>query len=1085
MKRRILSILLALCMLLTMLPITAMAVGATATNIQVTEAEYYATGALEKITAQFGWAQAGVTGRLVLQTKRLRSAGENGTDSIYGDFTNFGHYAGDFDSFDDVLAYDQAQDGVFGIVAYSDETVVTNGTDNNTATFEFESTDLPLDKNGLYYVYFWTYYREMYYPDNLFLVIQVKDGVVSYTPAIEGNGDRNSYDQNAFEEIVTEETYNVYVFPGANMTLTSGAQAQSGLNGSMTPVVFTANAGYEFPEDYAVTPVNGIMVRRDSASQITVLGKPTADAIINLPAASAAAPVQPTEQEILNDNWPYGKNMTSTAVTLTVAVSNPANATYAWYQEIDGEEDMQVGTAKDLVLSSPVSGSCYYCVVDGSLTSETVKIVKPDSSWTKPYNSYYITNGIVAYMVNGVKFDVVGLYTKNDTNYMLNTSYSSFWSMYSTDDAEPSAGTSDQTPLDDLWVAFNKEDDCAVYFVADLADGQQAFAFGADTQLGNNVTSGSYADSAALIAELEGSVLKHISLIGAASEEDAKASDPSFVIAPVEETPADRFWIGYYSNRNAYAYNNNSGTGYTTTNINGTDVTTAVENHDSGMTMSWLNVESGGTVGFLFKVGKVADTGATETPAEATVTFYANGQGTAPAAQTVAVGQTAAEPTAPTATGYTFGGWYTDADCTTAWNFSDAVDEDLDLYAKWTVNNYTVTWIVDGEEDVDTYAYGAAVTVPADPEKVGHTFAGWGASVPATMPAENLTFTAQWTVNNYTVTWIVDGEEDVDTYAYGAAVTVPADPEKVGHTFAGWGASVPATMPAENLTFTAQWTVNVYNIIYNTENGEICGEYPTTYTYGETVTLPDRVKRTGYLFRGWLNEDGEVITEIPAGTVGDVEVTANWILNPLVLLPFLGSSDPENCARGNSCPLCDFTDLDPKAWYHDGIHFALEEGIMNGTGEKTFSPNAATSRAMVVTILYRMEGSPAASMQKAFSDVSYDTWYGAAVSWAAANGIVEGYEDGTFRPNTAITREQLAAILYRYAAYKGDWTVDYHTENVLAAYPDAASVSGYAVKALNWAVAEGLINGMDGALNPRGTATRAQAAAILYRYLAK
>ena len=205
----------------------------------------------------------------------------------------------------------------------------------------------------------------------------------------------------------------------------------------------------------------------------------------------------------------------------------------------------------------------------------------------------------------------------------------------------------------------------------------------------------------------------------------------------------------------------------------------------------------------------------------------------------------------------------------------------------------------------------------------------------------------------------------------------------------------------------------------------------------------------------------------------------------MVLLPFLGHSDPENCSRGTGCPLHDFSDLDPKAWYHDGIHFALEEGLMNGTGGNTFSPNAAITRGMVVTILYRVEGSPAASLQKSFSDVSYDAWYGAAVSWAAANGIVTGDDDGTFRPNAAITREQMAAILGRYAAYKGDYTVDYYTENALSAYPDAGSVSGYAVKYMNWAVSEGLINGMDGKLNPTGTATRAQAAAILYRYLTK
>lgn len=956
MKKRIVSLLLTLCMVFTMLPVTALAA---AVDIEITDVEYYSTGALKSVTTEFGWDTGSATGRLVLQSKRLRSAGEEGTSAAYGDFTNFGYYGSSFDSFDEVLEYDAAN-GTFDIVSSSDETAVQMGKDDHSVTFAFDASDMPLDKNGLYYIYFWTWYSSNYYPDNLFMVIQVKDGAVSYTPAT----GRNEYDESAFEEIVTEETYDVTVTPGANMTLVSGSESQTDLNGSMTPVVYTANAGYEFPADYAVTAVNGIMVRRDSASQISVLGKPTADAAITLTDASVAAPVVPSEVELLNDGWPYGKDMTSSSVTLTVAVSDASNATFEWYLEAADGEDQKVGSGKELTLSNPVSGSRYYCVVNGELTSETVEIVKPDDSWTKPSSSYYITNGTIAYMVNGEIFDVVGRYVVGENTYMINTSYGRNWDMYSSSDAEPEAdsvyGDDGNARLDDLWVAFDADDTTAVYFRADLADGQQAFAFGCDTQLASGKIV--YSDSAALIASLDNGVLQHVAMIGAKSEAEAKATDASFVIAP-NGAAASRFWLGYYSSRQAYAYNSAFGTGYRTTNIGGTDVTTAVEDHDSGMTMSWLNVPAGGTVDFLFKVGKVADTGAAEPVQDATVTFHANGHGTAPEAQTVTIGDTAEEPAAPTETGYTFGGWYTDEACTTAWDFETAVTEDLDLYAKWTVN--------------------------------------------------------------------------------------------------------------------------VYDIIYNEEGGEIQGQYPETYTYGVAVTLPTEVRRLGFIFRGWLDADGEVITEIAAGTVGDVEVTAKWVLNPIVLVPILGGNDPKHCSRGSSCPIYDFTDADTRAWYHDGVHYALDKGLMNGVGDGKFAPNAATSRAMVVTILYRLEGAPAASTQKVFSDVSYNSWYGAAVSWAAANGIVEGYEDGTFRPNTAITREQLAAILYRYAAYAGDWTVDYYVDSVLGSFGDSGTISGYAVKAMNWAVAEGLINGMDGALNPRGTATRAQAAAILYRFLEK
>ena len=289
-------------------------------------------------------------------------------------------------------------------------------------------------------------------------------------------------------------------------------------------------------------------------------------------------------------------------------------------------------------------------------------------------------------------------------------------------------------------------------------------------------------------------------------------------------------------------------------------------------------------------------------------------------------------------------------------------------------------------------------------------------------------------------------------------------------------------MPAEDLTFTAQWTPNVYNITYNAKPGAIRGEYPTTYTYGVPQTLPTDVNRFGYLFCGWRNAEGELLTEIAAGTIGDVALTADWG-DLIVLAPTQPDAEGDDCYRGEGCPMNEFSDLDPHAWYHDGIHYALAENLMNGLGDGIFAPDAATSRAMVVTILYRVEGAPAVSGDKVFSDVSPDAWYGAAVSWAAANGIVEGHEDGTFRPNDAITREQMAAILYRYAAYKGEASVEHYGEDFMITFPDKTAVSAYAVEAMNWACAEGLINGMDGILNPRGTATRAQAAAILFRYL--
>lgn len=153
---------------------------------------------------------------------------------------------------------------------------------------------------------------------------------------------------------------------------------------------------------------------------------------------------------------------------------------------------------------------------------------------------------------------------------------------------------------------------------------------------------------------------------------------------------------------------------------------------------------------------------------------------------------------------------------------------------------------------------------------------------------------------------------------------------------------------------------------------------------------------------------------------------------------------------------------------------------MAGTSSTTFSPDATTTRGMIVTILYRLEGTPAVSSASGFTDVADGQYYTNAVAWAAANNIVGGYGNGLFGPNDTITREQMAAILYRYAQYKG---YDVTASTDLSGYSDAAQVSSYALAALQWANAEGLVNGTsDTTLTPGGSATRAQVAVILMRF---
>ena len=171
-----------------------------------------------------------------------------------------------------------------------------------------------------------------------------------------------------------------------------------------------------------------------------------------------------------------------------------------------------------------------------------------------------------------------------------------------------------------------------------------------------------------------------------------------------------------------------------------------------------------------------------------------------------------------------------------------------------------------------------------------------------------------------------------------------------------------------------------------------------------------------------------------------------------------------------------FDDVAQGTWYYEGVRYAYEHGLMSGTGEGTFSPDLPTSRGMLVTILYRLAGSPAAG-SASFTDVAPGQWYADGVAWASANGVVSGYTDGSFRPNDTITREQMAAILYQYARLQGK--LDSGRAD-LSIFADVDDLSAYAKEPMSWAVAQGLFSGVSAdMLAPGGSTTRAQAAVIL------
>ena len=174
-----------------------------------------------------------------------------------------------------------------------------------------------------------------------------------------------------------------------------------------------------------------------------------------------------------------------------------------------------------------------------------------------------------------------------------------------------------------------------------------------------------------------------------------------------------------------------------------------------------------------------------------------------------------------------------------------------------------------------------------------------------------------------------------------------------------------------------------------------------------------------------------------------------------------------------------FTDVVTGAWYYDSVMYVVEHKLFTGTGANTFSPTANMNRAMLVTVLYRLAGSPAVSGSMPFTDAAEGQWYSNAVIWASQTGIVTGTGADTFSPDQSVTREQIAVMLRRYAAYYG---YDTSAAADLSGYSDAGKISGFAQDGVSWAVAEGLIKGSGNKLSPKNSASRAEVATLLQRY---
>lgn len=414
-----------------------------------------------------------------------------------------------------------------------------------------------------------------------------------------------------------------------------------------------------------------------------------------------------------------------------------------------------------------------------------------------------------------------------------------------------------------------------------------------------------------------------------------------------------------------------------------------------------------------------------------------------------------------------------------------------------------ITFDPDNGEEPDTQKVdwshgGATLTAPSEPTKEEHTFEGWyydnnGVNTKWDFETDKakytMTLTAQWKANTYTVTVENDGNgtasADPASAKMGAEVSLTAMP-KSGYHFKRWEV-VPDkveiennkfTMPADDVTVKAIFERNAssggsggggggttyYTLTFETNGGG--SMQAIRAARGKTLDLSAYTPmRDGYDFGGWYADKDltQRITEIKLS--GSKTVYADW-----------KKREPDAVKNP-------FADVNAGDWFYRDVLFSYEKGLMSGMDAAAFAPYANTTRAQIAVIFYRMEGSPAVEGENSFTDVVRDSgtaWFYDAVTWAQQNGIMGGYDNSSFAPNDPITREQLAAIFYRYAQYKGYDT----TQGGMAIreFGDYESISDYAMSAMAWAVNTGLVKGDSNLLYPNGTATRAEIAALFHRF---
>lgn len=386
-------------------------------------------------------------------------------------------------------------------------------------------------------------------------------------------------------------------------------------------------------------------------------------------------------------------------------------------------------------------------------------------------------------------------------------------------------------------------------------------------------------------------------------------------------------------------------------------------------------------------------------------------------------------PAAPTKEGYRFGGWYYDNNGGKAkWDFdTDTVTRAMTLTAKW-VQTYTVTFETSGGSAVApvTVDAGSTATKPADPTKSGHNFGGW---------YKDSTLQTPWDFANGTVT--------ADTTLYAKWTANPPAPS-YDDSDPTYAVSAPAaengsvTVSPKNASAGSTVTITV-----KPDSGYVLETISVTDRNGNDLKLTDR-------------GNGKYTFTMPGSRV-EVKVT------------FMEDNSVLNF----------FYDVPNGAYYYDAVKWAVDNGITGGVGNSFFAPNQPCTRGQIVTFLWRAAGSPVVNYAMNMTDVAEDAYYGEAVRWALSEGITTGIGDITFGPDAACTRAQAVAFLFRYAVASGMDAVT--LADLISGFADAASVPGYAVSAMNWALSQGIMQGSGTQLLSGNTCTRAQIVTFLYR----